>query len=108
MVVYHKQIASYKVFHNLGTDAENNYAVTIQIFMTDNITAYIKFVTEGKPIPSNVKIGNVYRTYSPIARYMNIMDTLRNEKPCYFHFNEGTKLANLGTHIEPVGEGEDE
>ena len=107
MVTYHKQILSYKLFLQLGPYAEDQYAASIQLFMSDDINVYIKFLSERKTIPVNVKIGNYYKVYSPISRFVNFMDTLRNEKPCYFHFNETTKTANVGTHIEPVGEEED-
>ena len=103
----HKQINSYKHFLYLGPGAEDQYAAQMQLFLSDNTNAKIYFLAEGKTIPSNVKIGSSYRVYSPISRFANFIDTLRNEKPCYFHFNDNTKTANVGTHIEPVGEGED-
>jgi len=41
-----------------------------------------------------------------MSQYDNVLDILRNEKPLFFYFNEKSKVANVQTTDEPVGEEE--
>ncbi len=40
------------------------------------------------------------------SQYAAMIDLLRNEKPCFFHWDETAKRIMVSTGPEPVGEGE--
>jgi hypothetical protein len=68
---------------------------------------YVRFHQEGSVIPNDSanSTGAIYM-HLPIARYVEVMDLLRNESPIYFSYSSQGQRAMLATSSEPVGEGE--
>ncbi len=49
----------------------------------------------------------LFRVYMQRSAWPDVIDTLRNEKPVYFHFWHGAQNnSHIGTTPEPVGENE--
>lgn len=67
-----------------------------------------EFYKEGSPLPDNRNKGGRVGLAYPWTRFYTMVDVLRNEKPLYFGFLESTKVGYISTHLEPVGEGDDQ
>ena len=62
------------------------------------------FVESG-PIPPSVTVGSPF-AYFPVARYAEVLDLLRNERPIYLGVNASNGSVTVGTASEPIGDGE--
>ncbi len=80
----------------------------IRCYDGNNFVLEANFYPGKKGIPENrysTKYNLVYLRY-PMSMFSQVLDTLRNEKPIYFRFNEPSKVGFIRTGKEPVGEGE--
>lgn len=73
-------------------------------------TIMLYFLADDKELPEN-KIEDkggkkLYNIYYHLSYLGDVLDLLRNERPCYFFVDPGTKFAGVRTGNEPVGEEE--
>ena len=106
MVSY--EIETYKVF--LMSQDESKYrgrhaTIHLKLKGTDAKAFLFFYYTEDLP-SKNKKLEKNYKTYWKMSQYDNVLDILRNEKPLFFYFSESSKVANVQTTNEPVGEEE--
>lgn len=96
-------------FHTGGHEPNYKYPpVLIKCYNEDDFVLQITFHPDNKQLPENhydIRNKLVYLRY-PMSMYYNIVDTLRNEKPIYFHWTRELNIGFLRTGKEPVGEGE--
>jgi hypothetical protein len=64
--------------------------------------------TDGPTLPNGVidRNGPFYYARFYESQFPAVVDLLRNEEPAYFHWNQTTLGAFVGTAAEPVGEEE--
>ncbi|MBN2530133.1 MAG: hypothetical protein JXR76_27325 [Deltaproteobacteria bacterium] len=65
--------------------------------------AYVYFVVDGKPIPSDTETSRI-NMYMPESAIDSVIDMLRNEKPLQIYYASGSAFFKTGD--EPVGEEE--
>jgi len=102
------EIDTYKVF--LMSQDETRYrgrhaTIHLKLKGTDE-KAFLFFYDTEDLLSKNKKLDKSYKTYWKMSQYDNVLDILRNEKPLFFYFNEKSKVANVQTTDEPVGEEE--
>jgi len=102
------EIETYKVF--LMSQDQSKYAgryATILLKLKGTKEKAFLYFYDANKLPSeNKKSENNFKTYWKMSQYDNVLDILRNEKPLFFYFDEGSKVANVQTTDEPVGEEE--
>ena len=100
------KIISYQLNQYSGTFAKTNRAALIIMTLENGEKANLYFLDESKALSTNSFSSTVYRVYYYISRFIEIAETLRNEKPCYFYFNHSNKISYIATGTEEVGEEE--
>ncbi len=103
------EIDTYKVF--LMSQDESQYqgrlaTIHLKLKGTDG-KAFLFFYDSAKLPSKNKMSGKNFKIYWKMSQYDNVLDILRNEKPLFFYFSETSKVANVQTTDEPVGEEED-
>ncbi|NVM30702.1 MAG: hypothetical protein HWN65_17815 [Candidatus Helarchaeota archaeon] len=102
------EIETYRVF--LISQDKSKFKgrqATIHLFLKDTDAKAFLFFYVGAELPSQNKMsGSNYKTYWKMSQFADVVDILRNEKPLWFYFGEKTKVANIQTTQEPVGEEE--
>ena len=112
MRIIDSEITQYWIHFQAGSDEPNRVypPVLIKCYNDDEFVLQLNFHPDNKTLPENhfdVRNNLVYLQY-PMSMYYNIVDTLRNEKPLYFHWTRELNMGFLRTGKEPVGEGETE
>lgn len=97
---------SYSIVHSSGNA---QYEADIACFeaSTVNMIGRIVFFKDNVPIPANALLSYGPELQFPLSRYIEVVDTLRQEKPLYLWLNTSTLAEAVGTtDKEPVGEEE--
>jgi hypothetical protein len=72
--------------------------------------AWVRFHDPGMDFPEDDiyhgTYGDIIRMHLPTPMFQSILDILRNEKPVFVAYSEGTSKAMIGFNKEEVGEGE--
>lgn len=92
---------SYIIYHEEEKGAKIKNVV--HCFLDGKTVGYIEFVEGEVPDPEVVGSG-VLRLFFPFARFANIINTIRYEKPLYLSIYN--KKSVVSTVREPVGEQE--
>jgi hypothetical protein len=73
--------------------------------------AFLSFVPAGRIIPTSSKRAgttgpDVFDLFLPMDDYGTVVDLVRNEKPVFWFFDDGTLQIGVRTQAEPIGEQE--
>lgn len=98
-----REFDSYIIYHEQG-DA-NPRMVVVNCFSETELVGSIQFFKGKLPAPEILSDGTIIINF-PENRIMEILTTLRYEKPLFLQYKKGK--AMLGTVKEPVGEQETE
>ena len=104
------EITQYWIHFQAGDDIPKKVypPVIVKCYNEEEFVLQLTFHPDHRPLPENhydVRNKLVYLRY-PMSMYPNVIDTLRNEKPIYFHWTRELNQGFLRTGKEPVGEGE--
>ena len=110
MRIINKEITQYWIHFQAGNNEPNRAypPILIKCYYKEVFVLQLNFHPDHTTLPENhfdVRNNLVYLQY-PMSMYYNIVDTLRNEKPIYFHWTRELNMGFLRTGKEPVGEGE--
>lgn len=106
MALYQGQIDTY----TLSVQSPNqptNYKSVIYVKGSFGL-GFLYFVPEGGSLGTNKKRTgqNVFDIYFWMYSWPHLVDTLRNEKPVYFFYNDSNNTCVIKTSDEPIGEEE--
>ena len=96
------EIESYRIYL-MSQETKRLATIHLQLHRVKEM-AFLYF-QEGT-LPPNKKGTQNYKTYWKVSQFAKVVDVLRNEKPVFFYFDEKTRVANIQTTEEPVGEDE--
>lgn len=90
--------------------SQTDVRTTISLYDTnDCFRGHLHFIPDNVPLPdsteSSIKGVKWCRIYMHLSELHSMVDMLRNEKPIYLYYHDGTN-AYIRTGKEPVGEGE--
>jgi hypothetical protein len=102
-----KEIKSYSYLNYASRSGSNDTQAVVVINGETGFLGYVNFLTDGCVLPKSVKTSGLYFLYYHFSALPVIVDMLRNEKPIYLVFQDGTNnTCRISTSIEMVGEGE--
>ncbi len=103
-----QKIRTYMVLHYGGPYSETNEKAKVILKLMNKWQVIIYFLPMGTPLKETIKDPSTqwYEVYFSIDTLFNVVDSLRNEKPCYFFYNHSNKKVLIRTSNEPVGEEE--
>lgn len=102
-----KEIKSYSYLNYASRSGSNDTQAVLVINGETGFLGYVNFLTDGCALPKSVKTSGLYFLYYHFSAMPVIIDMLRNEKPIYLVFQDGTNnTCRISTSIEMVGEGE--
>ena len=106
MAITNYEINTYRLYH---FNVENSYGQTavINCYHNNAFKGTLYFYKDGTTIPASQKTssGYLYLRFHE-ARFSEMVDSLRLEKPLYMGFNDGNLWGWLASSNEPVGEEE--
>ena len=109
-MIIRNEIAKYQIGHMGKREKPKDPVGKIMFYNTsDQYIGQVQFYTYDQELPFNAihpRDQTVLVTMR-IDRLDSIVDTLRNEKPCYLYYNSPT-LAAIHSGQEPIGEEETE
>lgn len=92
------------MFYGSPTGYMTNRSQVICYDAQNKLIAWIRFNDPGQNFENDSEAGGKIKMHMPSSSMVNVMDTLRNEKPVYIYFAQGRGF--LTTSKEPVGEEE--
>lgn len=100
------EVKNYHIMFYGGPEGHQNNRVLISLYdKCGNTVGRIRFCDPEIPLEPDTENSGVVELYMPSSMFLNVVDTLRNEKPIYLYFVDDRGF--LTTSKEPVGEGED-
>lgn len=100
-----KEVRSYSVLVYGSKDGYQNNRSQIQLSDDDGKTlAWLRFKDPGMPFEDDYESEGIIRMHLPSTAFVNVIDILRNEGPCYIYFAQNRGF--FSTSKEPVGQGE--
>ena len=106
MAITNYEIDTYMIYH---MNVENSYgqSAVVNCFKGGAFKGTLYFYREGASIPASQKTssGYLYLRFHE-ARYPEVVETLRHEKPLHIGFNDSNQWGWVATSSEPVGEEE--
>ncbi len=105
------EIKKYDVSYYAGAQNVQGYPYRAIIGLRDETdefvaAAYFHHSPTTMPASDTRKARGFISCHFAATDYPQVLDLLRNEKPVYVEFDERTRVANIRTNAEPVGEGE--
>jgi len=102
-----KEIKSYSYLNYASRSGTNDTKAVVVINGETGFLGYVNFLTDGCALPKSVKQSGLYFLYYHFSDMPVIVDMLRNEKPIYLIFQDGSNnTCRISTSVELVGEGE--
>ena len=102
-----KEIKSYSYLNYASRSGANDTKAVVVINGETGFLGYVNFLTDGCALPKSVKQNGLYFLYYHFSDMPVIVDMLRNEKPIYLIFQDGSNnTCRISTSVELVGEGE--
>jgi len=102
-----KEIKSYSYLNYASRSGANDTKAVVVINGETGFLGYVNFLTDGCVLPKSVKQSGLYFLYYHFSDMPVIVDMLRNEKPIYLIFQDGSNnTCRISTSVELVGEGE--
>jgi hypothetical protein len=81
-------------------------AAEINCYKGGTFVGRLRFIKEGATMWPNSLVGSVVYLNYPLARFSEIIASLRHEKPLTIYLDTVSLMGAVGTGSEPVGEEE--
>ena len=95
---------SYRLYYHSAPQYQ--WQSRLFLYKNGGFAGSVFFMKEGVSMPENVEIGGQPRLHFPAAKFEEIMNVLRHEKPLYISLVPANGIGTISTTNEPIGEEE--